>query len=493
MIVQTDAGKVAGVLCKGAHVFWGIPYAAPANGNRRFKPPAPPLPWSGIKDCRHVGTIAPQNVGGQGSSTTLVQSEDCLHLNVWTSGSDKELKPVLVFIHGGGFISGSGADSDGSRYVVEDGLVYVSINYRLGVLGFLHLEDILGEEYMTSGNNGMLDIVFALEWVQRNISAFGGDPERVTVSGASAGAKCTASLYVMEAAQGLFCRAIAQSGATQAIRDRSTANVTTLRILEKLGLTEDPGRLLELPFETLIEAQSAIGSGTSRSLHMFGPVADGRIIPLKPLSKLANREKMPPMLIGTNEDESTIFIHNDIELQSPNLATLERFFGRNALTVWAAYLCYTETMSDADAWRTILTEHLYTVGAIQFANALASSGTPVWMYRLRSGGVLGATHGYESSLIHFANSSHPVPVHLINDPHTIPTEQYELARNMRKSWLTYIRHGNPNSDALPVWPTYNNECSTMVLDKVSYVQENMPQPAGIGVHHQVWRILDADD
>lgn len=155
----------------------------------------------------------------------------------------------------------------------------MSINYRLGALGFLDLGELLGEEYATSGNNGMLDIVAALQWVQHNIAAFGGDPSRVTVIGNSAGAKCVASLYVMPKARVLFHRAIAQSGATQAIRDRKTANVTSLRLLKELKISpQDAHRLLELPAEKLIEAQAAVGSDTSRGLHMFGPVADGYMI-----------------------------------------------------------------------------------------------------------------------------------------------------------------------------------------------------------------------
>ncbi|OZB90597.1 carboxylesterase/lipase family protein [Paenibacillus sp. XY044] len=488
MIVQTASGKVSGVSLSGIYVFRGIPYAAPPTGKRRFMPPAPPHSWSDVKKCDRFGPHAPQKTDPLGGGERI-QSEDCLYLNVWTSGSGNEPKPVLVYIHGGGFVSGSGADCDGLRHAAEDGIVYVSINYRLGALGFLYLGEVLGEEYAASGNNGLLDIAAALQWVQHNISAFGGDPARVTVIGNSAGAKCTASLYAMEAARGLFHRATLQSGATQAIRDRRTANVTTIRLLEELGLSgADPKQLLEIPFARIIEAQSAVGPDTPRSLHMFGPVADGQVIPLDPLANIAASAGLPPLLIGTNEDEASIFIRDDSSLQSPGMEPLDRLFGRNAPAVWDAYQLYAGTMSPADAWRTALTEHLYTIGALQFAGALASSGTPVWMYRLRAGGSLGATHGYEGSLVHWAPDSQPPAAPPADDPYAVPAEQYPLARNMREAWIAFIRNGDPNIEALHAWPVTGTKPAIMVLDTVSRVCEDLPNPAGIGVPHQVWRM-----
>ncbi|GIP01248.1 carboxylesterase [Paenibacillus lautus] len=491
MIVQTLSGKVAGVKLKGSYVFRGIPYAAPPIGKRRFKPPAPSLSWSGVRQCNQLGPIAPQKHNPQGCMPELVQSEDCLNLNVWTSGASEKLKPVMVYIHGGGFVSGMGAECDGSRYAAENGIVYVSINYRLGALGFLYLGGLLGKDYETSGNNGMLDIAVALQWVQFNITAFGGDPSRVTVIGNSAGAKCTAALYVMKATRGLFHQAIAQSGATQSIRDCQAANVTTLRLLEELGLSQAQAhQLLELPAEKIIEAQSTIGSDTSRSLHMFGPVSDGHVIPVDPLASLTGSIGLPPLLIGTNEDEAAIFIHDDPVLQSPAFETLERLFGANAAVVWDAYGRYNQSMSSSDAWNKVLTEHLYTIGAMQFAEAVASSGTSVWMYRLQCGGTLGAIHGYEGSLIHAASTRNPMSTLLTNeDPYAVTAESYALAGAMRKAWVAFTQSGDPNIHALPAWPVYGSGHATMVLDKICNVRDDLPVPAGIVVPHQVWRIV----
>lgn len=492
MIVQTLSGKVEGLKMEGAYVFRGIPYASSAGGPRRFKPPVPPLPWQGVRRCDRFGAVAPQNPAQEGILSELAQSEDCLYLNVWTPEDMSDgLKPVMVSIHGGGFVAGTGAECDGLNFAAEEGIVYVSINYRLGALGFLELGELLGEEYATSGNNGMLDIVAALQWVQHNIAAFGGDPSRVTVIGNSAGAKCAASLYVMPKARGLFHRAIAQSGATQAIRDRQTAGVTRRRLLEKLGLSPaNSYRLLELPAEKLIEAQSAVGFDTSHSLHMFGPVADGLVLPPDPLGSLELNQGVPPLLIGFNEEEAAIFIQNDPQLQSPNMEVLEGFFGRNADAVWNAYQHYSRLMSSDVAWTRTLTEHLYGIGAMQFADAVTLSGTPVWMYRLRCGGRLGAIHGYEGNLIQaaFATDTGSFPTPTSDDPYAVTDEMNGLARGMRAAWSAFIRSGDPNTDSLPAWPVYGEDHATMVLDLASSVRKDLPSPAGLHVPHQVWRM-----
>ncbi|MBB3112770.1 para-nitrobenzyl esterase [Paenibacillus phyllosphaerae] len=492
MIVTTTLGKAEGVLLPGAFVFRGIPYGEPPIGRLRFKPPLPAAAWEGVRRCDRFGPIAPQRHDPQGFMPELEQSEDCLNLNVWTPGADGPLRPVMVYIHGGGFTSGKGAECDGLRYAAEDGIVYVSINYRLGALGFLYLGEVLGEGYKTSGNNGMLDIVEALRWVQANIVAFGGDPQQVTVVGNSAGAKITSTLYAMETAQGLFHRAIAQSGATQSIRGKETASVTTSRMLEQLGLSFGEARqLLELPHGQLIEAQLAVGPDTARNLHMFGPVADGIIIPLDPLESLALPGKRPPLLIGSNEDEAASFIYWDPGLQEPQPLTLERLFGQNAGAIWGTYRRYSSDMSEAAAWCRTLTEHLYTIGAIQLAESLVASGTQVWMYRLKYGGPLGAVHGYEGSLIHATAESVVTTASSgsanLADPYAVREEGYALARAMRAAWMHFVRHGDPNVEELPQWPVYGSDAQTMVLELACHVQAHLPAPAGIGVSHSVWR------
>ncbi|CAM3443443.1 carboxylesterase family protein [Paenibacillus lupini] len=488
MIIQTSSGKVKGVQLKDTYVFRGIPYAAPPVSELRFKPPVPPLSWEGIRECDSFGPIAHQRHDPNTFLPELMHSEDCLNLNVWTPGTQGSPRPVIVYIHGGGFIGGKGAECDGARYATEDDFVYVSINYRLGALGFLYLGELLGEEYSTSGNNGMLDIFAALRWVQTNITAFGGDPHRVTVIGNSAGAKCTATLYTMKEAEGLFHRAIAQSGATQSIRDIHTAGVTTTRLLEALDLQpSEVGKLLSVPAELLIEAQMKVGPDTSRNLHMFGPVADGILIPVDPLASIQEAANLPPLLIGTNEDEAAMFILYDPGLQKPDPGTIERLFGQNQLIVWESFIQYSQIMPIDKAWSKILTEHLYTIGCLQLADAIADTGSPVWVYRLQYGGSLGAAHGYEGSLIHYMkNPEREIKVDT-TDPYYVADEGRELAQSMRAAWNAFIREGDPNAALLPEWPVYGDSHSMMVLDLVSAAKEDPSPPNGVACSHQVWR------
>lgn len=488
MIIQTSSGLVQGISLNGAFAFRGIPYAAAPVGELRFKPPQAPLSWEGIRDCSRFGPIAHQSHDPNSLVPELLHSEDCLSLNVWTAGPAESLRPVMVYIHGGGFISGKSADCDGSRYAAKDDVVYVSINYRLGALGFLALGDVLGEEYETSGNNGMLDIIAALRWVQANIAAFGGNPGQVTVLGNSAGAKCTATLYAMKAAKGLFHRAIAQSGATQSIRDKKTAAITTGRLLEALGLKpEEAGKLLELPAEQLIEAQMKVGPDTARNLHMFGPVADGIVIPLDPLGAVKEAKELPPLMIGTNEDEATMFIFYDPGLRKPDALTLGWLFGENRQLVWDTFLSHSELLPVDKAWSKALSEHLYIIGCMQLAEAVAASGAPVWVYRLTYGGFLGATHGYEGSLINYVNNPARENEADPNNPHDVPPEASKLAAVMRSAWIAFVQSGDPNVSELPDWPAFHDKQSVMMLNLASYVEESLAPPIGIDCAHQVWR------
>ncbi|MFC5652768.1 carboxylesterase family protein [Paenibacillus solisilvae] len=373
------------------------------------------------------------------------------------------------------------------RYASENGIVYVSLNYRLGTLGFLYLGDLLGSGYETSGNCGILDIVAALNWVQMNIEAFGGDPRRVTVIGNSAGAKCTAALYAIPEADGLFSGAVAQSGATQAIRSQDTAGETARKLLHHLGLQgKEASRILDLPVERIMEAQIKAGPDLSSNLHMFGPVADDIIIPRDPLAYVRSRANLPALLLGTNEDEAEIFIRNEPDLHVPNLEAVGRLFGLNGPIVWSVYQSYASKIQPQEAWKKALTEHIYTIGTIQFANAAADSGAAVWMYRLTYGGPCGAVHGYENGLINQASDEYGL-VAALDDPYHVTAEGRLLGRRMRASWMAFMHSGDPNVPELPHWPNYDGERSTMTLDLECRTRTDLPVPAGEGCPHQVWR------
>jgi para-nitrobenzyl esterase len=256
VLVETRRGPVRGVAEGGLAVFRGLPFARPPVGPLRFRPPEPPEPWSGVRDAARFGPSASQNGALVGPLMSLGISrtgEDCLYLNVWTPAADRARRPVLVWIHGGAFVLGSGSQMlyDGATLARRGDVVVVTVNYRLGALGFLRLRDRFGERLPASGNEGLLDQVAALEWVRDEIAAFGGDPGNVTIFGESAGAMSCATLLGMPRARGLFHRAILQSGAANYLWPRATASRIADQVLTDLAVAspEDlraaaPARLL---------------------------------------------------------------------------------------------------------------------------------------------------------------------------------------------------------------------------------------------------------
>ncbi len=316
--VKIASGPVQGRADRaGMLSFLGLPYAAPPVGARRFAPPQPPAPWSDVRDATAPGPTAPQSypVGPLADllPTVIIPGEDYLNLNVWTGGLDGA-RPVMVFIHGGAFTSGSGVipTYDGTRFA-RDGVVLVTINYRLGADGFLWF----GEG---TPNLGLLDQLAALEWVRENIHAFGGDPGNVTVFGESAGAMSVCTLLAMPAAAGLFRRAIAQSGAARCVISPRTATLIGTRLAEILGTDASRAAIAAVPEPQLLQAQSQLGEeviadlrperwgDVARNLMPFEPVVDGTLLPVPPSDAIrAGVASDVDVLIGTNTDEANLF------------------------------------------------------------------------------------------------------------------------------------------------------------------------------------------
>ena len=307
-IALTTAGKVRGRVDQGINVFKGIPYGADTS-TRRFQPPVPPESWIGVRDALEFGPMAPQPRPPESSffpsprSGTLI-SEDCLYLNVWTPAlRDGHKRPVMVYIHGGGYTTGSANLDlyDGERLCRRGDVVVVTLNHRLNLFGYLYLGELGGPEYAASGNVGMLDLVLALKWVRDNIAEFGGDPHAVMIFGQSGGGAKCATLMAMPSARGLFQRVVTLSGQQLTGRTRAHATATARAVLATLHLTPDRLEALKtIPMEQLVAATQA---------QSFAPVTDGGVLPRDPFAPDASPLSADiPMMIGNTHDETTLLI-----------------------------------------------------------------------------------------------------------------------------------------------------------------------------------------
>src|SRR5436190_9258081 len=326
-IAATRSGKVEGIERDGVLVFRGIPFAAPPLGPRRFRPPVREDAWDGVRDATRFSPEIAQAelpiarvLGSAGGES----NEDGLYLNVWTPACDDAARPVMVWIHGGAYVFGSGAVPwyDGTHFAQHGDVVVVTINYRLGPLGFLHLADEFGAALAGSGNAGILDQVAALEWVRESIAAFGGNPDDVTIFGESAGANSVATLLALPAARGLFAKAIAQSGAGAWVAERERAAEIARLTLDKLPVRpHDIEALQAVPVEQLLEAQpgAAVSVRGSGAALAWQPVVDGDVLPQAPLDAVrAGHASGIHLLTGTNQHEVTLF-----QVLDPSLAELD--------------------------------------------------------------------------------------------------------------------------------------------------------------------------
>ena len=465
-IVEITSGKIQGTQEEGLQVFRGIPFAQPPLGALRFRPPKPVEPWSGIYQAtafrpspwHPLPPGLPPVPGGM--------SEDCLSVNVWTPATGNARRPVLVWIYGGGFTSGSSAQYDPIKLVQHGDMVIVTFNYRLGALGFLYLGDLLAEDYARSGNTGLQDMLLVLRWVQANIAAFGGDPAQVTIMGQSAGAASVGTLLTMPTAQGLFHRAILESEPAAA-RDRTTATIVAKRLLAALGLAPQEARkLLELPAEQILAAQSR----ATADLHSYGPVIDGLVLSQLPLEAIRQGVGASlPLLIGSNREEARLDTTLDSQLAHPNRARLTAYFGDNSEVVWAAYQRALEGQPSDEAWVSTLTDYLIGLATTYHADMQADHGTPVWRYRFDYQGPLGASHVAEipfvwQTTLLGAEKLFPVPT----------SANMPLSTLMQTAWLHFIRTGNPNGEGVLSWPHYTTRSRQTMLFNIPSRVEALP-------------------
>ena len=436
-VVKTDKGFIRGVKENGIFVFKGVPYAAAPVGSLRFKPTQEHNAWKDTLATTEFGSVATQASGG---------SEDCLTLNVYTPNIDNTKRPVVVWVHGGSMTSGSGKGQNGHAFSDKDDIITVTINYRLGIFGFTYLDDI-NKEYAGSSNNGVLDCIMALKWIKQNIVSFGGDPNRITIMGESAGAKLVSAVLVSPKAKGLFQQYIAESGSVQCVRDMTTAKNERKRILKRLHLGKnDAAKLLTMPADSLMKVQAAVCKGIA-GLLFFGPVNDGLVINNDPYLYAAGKN-LPPVkaLIGTNATEATLFMASEPLLKNPDTAIIKALFADNYPMVYKSYLKELPALSPYDAAAKVLTTYMYTMHAYRWARSLADEHIPVFMYRFDfADDPLGAAHAKELPFVWYDPASKAMA-----DP-----AKRQLAVNMHKAWVNFIKTGNPSIDNLQ-WPVYQN-------------------------------------
>ncbi|MBI2708319.1 MAG: carboxylesterase/lipase family protein [Actinobacteria bacterium] len=509
--VSTTAGVVRGhAAAAGVVAFRGIPYAASTAGPGRFAPPSPAPPWDGVRDAAHSSPIAPQNpsmlermLGGR----TPASGEDCLALNVVTPACDDGGRPVMVWIHGGGFETGSGATPwYNGHSLARRGVVVVTLNYRLGALGFLHLGGPgRSEAPPGTGNLGILDQVAALEWVRDNIAGFGGDPANVTVFGESAGAMSVGVLLALPAADGLFRRAVLQSGAASHVHTAESAAEIAGEYLAELGEDPDAPDLLERlrarPVADLLAAQGALGARRSGAGGLvWRPVVDGIVVPEHPLARIAaGSARRIEVLLGTTLEEMTMFLLLDPALAELDAARLERrasrLFDQAGVPAGAALAAYRERFpgdGDArDAWVAMLTDATFRLPAIRLAERLVETGAKVRMYLFahRStafDGALGSCHALEIPFVWDDLDATGVA------PFTGPPtdEARRLATRMADCWTAFARTGEPVADGVPAWPAYDPERrATMWFDAPGVEVVDDP----LGAERRVWDGAAFDD
>ena len=484
-VVETQYGKVQGTRSGPAFVWKGIPFAQPPLGDLRFRAPQAPSPWTGVRDATTFGLASAQSgrmMQRLFSATPEPSDEDCLFLNIWSPGAGDKRRPVLFWIHGGAFTMGSSSTPwyDGTAFATNGDVVIVTINYRLGALGFLNLADIDGKDKDLSSNCGLLDQVAALEWVRDNIAAFGGDPYNITVFGESAGAMSIGTLLAMLMAKGLFQKAILQSGASHTALDREIASRIANKLIDTLGIHKVTD-LVDVPLEQLLAAQDKVSDSSGRLA--FQPVVDGVTLSHQPIQAIADGSANGvSLLVGTNRDEMRLFTMMDPAQATPDMAILERLFGTKAKEVVATYEAAQPEQSSSDVWINFLTDRTFRIPAIRLAERQSARGTNVWMYRFDwptpvFGGRLKACHGLEISFVW--NNLDKYGVNLLTGD---AAARQKVADAMHPAWIAFARSGNPNTSGLPQWPAYDTTHRATMLFNEECQVVNDPQSA----ERQLW-------
>lgn len=462
LIVSTSSGKLRGIVARGLRMFHGVPFAQPPVGPLRFRPAEKIAPWTGVRDATKYAPEAMQ--AGDGKRP---MSEDCLYLNIWAPDAPGPF-PVYVWIHGGGFTGGNPSDPfiSGTAFASQN-IVQVNVAYRLGALGFLDVSPMLGKTYAGSANNGLFDLVTALQWIAENIAAFGGDPGRVTVGGQSAGAKLACTLLGTPAAAPLLQQVISESGGAERVATASAAAAVCEGFAEDWRHVHagEAADMLTAHAAEIIKAQDRFIARWP--MHFpFRPEIDPATLPRLPLQTIAaGSTKDKRLLIGTNREESAAFIgaHPAKDPVASEVATMpiESF-----LRIYARYQQLYPQMTDPQRRIRALSAEEYWAPSINTADALVHGGGSAWVYMLTfaetSGALKGtAFHSLDLRLVFEHASS--------NAGNT--SDEAALGKQMHAAWTAFIHGAPPAAPGLPAWPQYNpKDRPTMMLDTPSRVE-----------------------
>lgn len=469
--VTTEGGVLRGSSAEGYRSFVGVPFAAPPVGDLRWRPPQAAEKWSGVRDATAPGSACVQesSVVSAGDSGNGSTTEDCLYLNVYTptagtarrtlpeQAGDGKL-PVMVWIHGGSYLTGAGSDYGPGRLVTQGGVIVVTINYRLGALGFLGLPELTSEQSLGSGTYGLLDQQAALTWVQKNIAAFGGDPKNVTLFGESAGGSSVCAQMVSPQAEGLFAKAIAESGCALRGPTQARAEQTGTALAAKLGCRGETV-LTCLRGKSAVEIRSASDS-TSTSLT-YAPATGGPVLPTDMETAFTNGTSADvPLLQGTNHDEGRLFIAS-LGLQSlgPESypSTVRRATGSLASQIVTRYPL-SKYGSTGDALGAIVTDATFSCPALR-TNTAAAKRSTVYAYEFNDPNApLPKITGYPLKASHAAELPYLFDLKRLGTP---PSTGQTLSRQMIAYWTSFAIDGDPNVDGAPRWTAFSPGGSSM--------------------------------
>jgi para-nitrobenzyl esterase len=463
-VVETTEGRVRGTVADagGIRVFRGLRYGADTAGANRFRPPQPPEPWAGVRDATAFGDTAPQvftrlALGGtKGNRPPL--GEDCLRLNVWTPGCDAARRPVMVWLHGGGFEAGTGSALlyDGTNVARRGDVVVVTVNHRLNVFGHCLLDEVAGDEFAGSANAGFADVVAALRWVRANVAGFGGDPGNVTLYGQSGGGRKVSIAMASPEARGLFHRAIVQSGSHLRLRTRDRAAAATRSLLDVLGIpASEARRLQDVPTDRLTAANAEVRG-------RFAPTLDGVVFDAHPWDPDAPAPGADvPLLVGTCRTE----LSNQLGLVDPTTLDLaegelaERLAryvpAEDVAGLVATVRRSSPGASASEVFFTITSARGYWLDSVLQAERKArQGGAPVYAYRLMwrtpvEGGRRFTPHSLD---LPFTFDNVAFAPDMVGPP---TDEAARLATVMSESWLAFARSGDPNNAEVPAWAPYD--------------------------------------